>query len=171
MKPMTQYITVTADDRVEARNGVIKLHGSEGFEGMRRAGQLAGEILDAIVPHVVPGATTGELDDLIREHMLREGAIPATLGPQDAGAVVDDLGQAVGVECELLGVVVLENEDTVAGDPDRDHPVPVTADRVEDAARCCGTDRVFAGATSKEHHHRRPVHSASSRPGAHRRPS
>ena len=34
---MTQYITVAADDRVEARNGVIKLHGPEGFEGMRRA--------------------------------------------------------------------------------------------------------------------------------------
>ena len=77
---MTQYITVAADDRVEARNGVIKLHGPEGFEGMRRAGRLAGEILDAIVPHVVPGVTTQALDDRIREHMLREGAVPATLG-------------------------------------------------------------------------------------------
>ena len=36
---MTQYITVTADDRVEAKNGVIKLHGAEGLEGMRRAGR------------------------------------------------------------------------------------------------------------------------------------
>ena len=27
---MTQYITVAADDRVEAKNGVIKLHGPEG---------------------------------------------------------------------------------------------------------------------------------------------
>ena len=77
---MTQYITVAADDRVEARNGQIKLHGQEGVEGMRRAGRLAAEILDAIVPHVVPGVTTGELDDLVREHMLREGAVPATLG-------------------------------------------------------------------------------------------
>src|SRR3954469_18150794 len=44
---MTQYITVAADDRVESRNGVIKLHGPEGFEGMRRAGRLAAEILDS----------------------------------------------------------------------------------------------------------------------------
>jgi len=77
---MTQYITVDADDRVEARNGVIKLHGPEAFEGMRRAGRLAAEVLDALVPHVVPGVTTGELDDLAREHMLREGAVPATIG-------------------------------------------------------------------------------------------
>jgi methionyl aminopeptidase len=71
---------VAPDDRAEARNGVIKLHGPEAFEGMRRAGRLAAEILDAVVPHVVPGAVTEELDDMIREHMLREGATPATLG-------------------------------------------------------------------------------------------
>jgi len=79
MARMAEYITVGVDDRVEARNGVIKLHGPEGFEGMRRAGRLAAEILDALVPHVVPGVTTGELDDIVREHMLREGAVPATL--------------------------------------------------------------------------------------------
>ena len=62
---MTQYITVAADDRVEARNGVIKLHGPEGFAGMRRAGRLAAEILDALVPHVVPGVSTQELDDIV----------------------------------------------------------------------------------------------------------
>ena len=77
---MTEYVTVSPEDRTEARNGVIKLHGPDGFAGMRQAGRLAAEILDAIVPHVVPGVTTGELDDLVREHMLREGAVPATLG-------------------------------------------------------------------------------------------
>jgi methionyl aminopeptidase len=77
---MTQYITVAAEDRTEARNGVIKLHGAEAFEGMRRAGRLAAEILDALVPHVVPGASTQLLDDMVREHMLRAGATPATLG-------------------------------------------------------------------------------------------
>src|SRR4029450_11067276 len=79
VRGMTEYITVGAEDRVEARNGVIKLHGPEGFEGMRKAGRLAAEILDALVPHVVPGVTTGELDDIVREHMLREGAVPATV--------------------------------------------------------------------------------------------
>src|SRR5690349_10164956 len=77
---MTEYMTVSADDRVEARNGVIKLHGPDGFEGMRRAGRLAAEILDALVPHVVPGVSTEELDDIVREHTLSAGAVPATLG-------------------------------------------------------------------------------------------
>ena len=77
---MTEYITVSPEDRVEARNGVIKLHGPEGFEGMRRAGRLAAEILDALAPHVVPGVTTGEIDAIVHRHMLEAGAVPATLG-------------------------------------------------------------------------------------------
>ena len=37
----------------------IKLHGAEGFEGMRKSGRLAAETLDFITPHVQPGITTG----------------------------------------------------------------------------------------------------------------
>ncbi|HXH53577.1 MAG TPA: type I methionyl aminopeptidase [Sphingomicrobium sp.] len=77
---MTQYITVSPEDRIEARNGVIKLHGPDGFAGMRAAGRLAAEILDALVAHVVPGVTTGEIDDIVRNYMRRAGAVPATLG-------------------------------------------------------------------------------------------
>jgi methionyl aminopeptidase len=80
MGAMTQYITVAPGDMSEARNGVIKLHGPADFDGMRRAGRLAAEVLDALVPHVVPGVTTAELDRLIRDHMLSAGAVPATLG-------------------------------------------------------------------------------------------
>jgi methionyl aminopeptidase len=77
---MTQYVTVTAEDRSEARSGVIKLHGPEGFEGMRRAGRLAAEILDALVPVVAPGVTTQEIDDFVFRAMRDAGATPATLG-------------------------------------------------------------------------------------------
>jgi methionyl aminopeptidase len=77
---MTEYITVSDDDRVEARNGVIKLHGADGFIGMRAAGRLAASILDALVDHVVPGVTTGELDDIVHRLMLDGGGVPATLG-------------------------------------------------------------------------------------------
>ncbi|MEO6224640.1 MAG: type I methionyl aminopeptidase [Sphingomicrobium sp.] len=77
---MTQYMTVAATDRVEAKNGVIKLHGAEAFEGMRRAGRLAAEILDALVPHVVPGVTTQALDDIVYAMALDGGGVPATLG-------------------------------------------------------------------------------------------
>ncbi len=76
---MTTYVTASADSRA-SRDGTIKLHGPEGFNGMRAAGKLAAEVLDALIPHVVPGVTTGEIDDIVRVHMLHGGAIPATLG-------------------------------------------------------------------------------------------
>ncbi len=76
---MNEYQIVDTDTDV-TRDGTIKLHGPEGFAGMRKAGRLAAEVLDALVPHVVPGVTTGELDDMVRDHMLREGGVPATLG-------------------------------------------------------------------------------------------
>jgi len=76
---MTEY--VTADDLgVIARTSAIKLHGPEGFAGMRKAGLIAAEILDSLVPHVVPGVSTEELDDMVREQSLRAGGFPATLG-------------------------------------------------------------------------------------------
>ena len=77
---MTQYVSVAADDRVESRNGVIKLHGPDAFEGMRRAGRLAAEILDALAPHVVPGVSTQELDDIVYRMTVDGGGVPATLG-------------------------------------------------------------------------------------------
>ena len=76
---MNQYQVVT-DNEMPLRDGTIKLHGPEAFEGMRRAGRLAAETLDALVPLVRPGVTTGELDDFVRQFTLDHGAIPATLG-------------------------------------------------------------------------------------------
>ena len=64
---MEQYVRVTREEAMQARDGTIKLHGAEGFDGMRKAGRLAAEILDALVPHVVPGVSTEELDDIVRE--------------------------------------------------------------------------------------------------------
>jgi methionyl aminopeptidase len=77
---MTQYITVAAEDRSEARSGLIKLHDEAGFAGMRAAGRLAAEILDAMVPLVAPGVTTAELDATVYRLMREAGATPATLG-------------------------------------------------------------------------------------------
>jgi methionyl aminopeptidase len=57
----------------------IKIHGAEGFEGMRKAGRLAAEVLDFITPHVVPGVTTDALDKLCHEFIVSHGAIPAPL--------------------------------------------------------------------------------------------
>jgi len=78
MNPMTNYISMT-DSAAAERTGAIKLYGPEGFEGMRRAGRLAAEVLDNLVPHVVDGVTTEEIDRIAHEHIMREGAVPAPL--------------------------------------------------------------------------------------------
>ncbi len=62
------------------RTGQIKIHTAEDFEGMRRAGRLAAECLDMLIPHVVPGVVTEHLDTLAREFILDHGALPACLG-------------------------------------------------------------------------------------------
>ncbi|NJO23303.1 MAG: type I methionyl aminopeptidase [Sphingomonadales bacterium] len=65
--------------RALQRDGKITLHGPEAFAGMRKAGRLAAEALDLLVPHVVPGVTTSRLDDLVFEFAMDHGAIPAPL--------------------------------------------------------------------------------------------
>ncbi|NJC32687.1 methionyl aminopeptidase [Sphingomonas jejuensis] len=76
---MTRYVQASDLD-LPARDGTIKLHGPEAFAGMRRAGRLAAEALDAVAALAVPGATTESLDTVIRETMLKGGGVPATLG-------------------------------------------------------------------------------------------
>ncbi|WP_423141894.1 type I methionyl aminopeptidase [Parablastomonas sp. CN1-191] len=76
---MTEYQTIEAHE-TGYRDGTIKLHGAEAFAGMRKAGRLAAEILDALYDVVRPGVTTGAIDDLVRTMTLDGGAVPATLG-------------------------------------------------------------------------------------------
>ena len=58
----------------------VSVHGPEAFEGMRRAGRLAAEVLDLMVPEVQPGVTTAALDKLAFEYVRDHGALPACLG-------------------------------------------------------------------------------------------
>ena len=76
---MTDYVTALADTH-DTRTGAIKLHGRAAFDGMHKAGKLAAETLDMIVPHMVPGVTTGEIDRLIYDFIGSHGGVPATLG-------------------------------------------------------------------------------------------
>jgi len=65
--------------RPSAEEARIKIHRPEHFEGMRRAGRLAAEVLDFIAPHVKTGVSTGELDRLCHEFIIGHGAVPAPL--------------------------------------------------------------------------------------------
>ena len=61
------------------RSGHIKLHGPEGFAGMRKAGRLTAEALDLLAERVKPGVTTNALDKFVYEFARDHGAYPAPL--------------------------------------------------------------------------------------------
>ena len=61
------------------KTGHVKIHGPEAFEAMRKAGRLAAECLDMLVPEVRPGVTTDHIDHLVFEFTMDHGAFPATL--------------------------------------------------------------------------------------------
>ena len=62
-----------SDDYWRRDERTIKVHGPDGFEGMRLAGRLAAETLDFITPHVQPGISTADLSIAthgVRNHQL-----------------------------------------------------------------------------------------------------
>jgi len=65
---------------LQKRNSGIVLKSKEEVESMRVAGHLAGEVLQMIREFVVPGVSTGELDDICHRHITEvQGGIPAPL--------------------------------------------------------------------------------------------
>ncbi|QXQ06043.1 type I methionyl aminopeptidase [Sphingosinicellaceae bacterium] len=76
---MTYAATYDALADAEERTATIKLHGPEGFAGMRKAGKLAAEVLDMLTAHVVPEVVTSDLDKLAYDFALAHGALPATV--------------------------------------------------------------------------------------------
>ncbi len=58
----------------------VHIKTGEEIEKMRTAGRLAAEVLRMIRPHVVPGVTTGRLDEICHDYITQEqDAIPAPL--------------------------------------------------------------------------------------------
>lgn len=147
----------------------IELHPLSDFDGMRKAGRLAAEILDMITDHVVPGVTTEELDRLCHEHCVKAGAIPAPLGYQGAGgdpfpkSICTSVNHVVchGIPCEkklrdgdIVNIDVTVILDGWHGDSSRMYLVgdniPVKARRLVDVtydAMIAGIEAVRPGAT------------------------
>ncbi|RKQ71479.1 methionine aminopeptidase type I [Litorimonas taeanensis] len=71
---------VDAANADDLRDGAIKLHGEEGFVGMRKAGRLSAECLDMLADMVKPGVTTAALDKAAFEFITDNGGLPATVG-------------------------------------------------------------------------------------------
>jgi methionyl aminopeptidase len=65
--------------KLQKHMGII-LKTKDEIEQMRVAGQLAGDVLRMIAPHVQPGITTAELDAICHEYItVKQQAIPAPL--------------------------------------------------------------------------------------------
>jgi len=111
----------------------IPLHGPGAFEGMRRAGRLAAETLDVVTPHVVPGVTTGELDEICHAFITANGAIPAPLNykgfPKSICTSINHVvchgipGDRRLIEGDILNIDVTVILDGWYGDTSRMYPV------------------------------------------------
>ena len=148
----------------------IELHGPEDFEGMRRAGRLAAEVLDMMTDHVAPGVTTDELDRLCHNYITKAGAIPAPLNyggdssripfPKSICTSINHVvchgipGERALEEGEILNIDVTVILDGWHGDTSRMYlvgdKIPVKAKRLVDITYDClmaGIEVVKPGAT------------------------
>src|SRR5689334_467673 len=66
-------------DAARKAHFAVTLHEAADFEGMRRAGRLAAEVLDLLVPLVKPGVTTTALDKVAYDYVVSHDALPACL--------------------------------------------------------------------------------------------
>jgi methionyl aminopeptidase len=57
----------------------IPLHPANDYEGMRKAGRLAAEILDEMVDFVKPGISTNAINEYVHKRIVDAGAVPAPL--------------------------------------------------------------------------------------------
>jgi methionyl aminopeptidase len=63
----------------------IKIKDEAEIASMRNACQLAAQVLDAIEPHIKPGVSTLEIDQLCAKLMAQQGTRSATIGYQPKG--------------------------------------------------------------------------------------
>jgi methionyl aminopeptidase len=68
------------DVRARITKDGIRIYEDADFAGMRTAGRVAAEILDAVAPLVVPGTTTAVIDDFITAEIKQRGVTSATIG-------------------------------------------------------------------------------------------
>ncbi len=123
------------------REGAIRLHGPEAFAGMRKAGQLAAQALDMLVPYVKPGVVTEDLDDLVVEFAMAHGVVPAPLNyrgfPKSICTSINHVvchgipGQKPLREGDIVNIDVTLIVDGWHGDTSRMYPVGEISRRAE----------------------------------------
>lgn len=156
---MTQKQAATAR---MTENGII-LHTGDDFAGMRKAGQLAADVLDMIAPHVQPGVTTEELDRLCHDYIIAHNAIPAPLNyrgyPKSICTSINHVvchgipGPKKLMDGDILNIDVTVILDGWYGDTSRMYAagknIPIKAQRLMDVTYDClmaGIEAVKPGA-------------------------
>lgn len=144
------------------RHGIV-LHTEHDFKGLRAAGQLAAATLDMITPHVQPGVTTEELNQIIHDYTLAHGATPAPLNyrgfPKSCCISINHVvchgipGEKRLQEGDIVNIDVTSILDSWYGDSSRMYPVgriPVKAAKLIKTTYDClmrGIEVVKPGAT------------------------
>lgn len=59
---------------------MITIYTKKDIKRMRSAGKLVSHLLDHLTPYIKPGVSTGYLDDLAYEYLIKHGATSAALG-------------------------------------------------------------------------------------------
>mgnify|MGYP001812681802 FL=1 len=130
--------------------GII-LKTKEEIEQMRVAGQLAGEVLRMIAPHVQPGVSTGELDDICYRYITEtQDAIPAPLNyrgfPKSICTSVNNVichgipGEKVLKDGDIVNIDITVIKDGWHGDTSKMFMVgkpTVKGKRISDIAHSC----------------------------------
>ena len=62
-----------------AKKHRIQIKDSERIEGIKKSGQLVIETLDLVEPYIRPGITTEEINTIVHDFTIKNGAIPAPL--------------------------------------------------------------------------------------------
>lgn len=162
----------------ESVEDIIHIHSEEDFAGMRKAGRLAAELLDYITPFVVPGARTGDLDDMLDSFTRTRGAISAPLGyrgyPRATCMSINHVvchgipGDKKFEEGDIVNIDVTPILDGWYGDASRMYlvgdRVNLKARRLVDVTYEClmlGIDKVRPGATLGDVGHAIQVHAES----------
>lgn len=70
---------VQSPDLQYAKKHRIRIKTPEQIEGIRRAGRLVIETLDLVVPLIRPGTATDDINTLVHDHTVNNGALPAPL--------------------------------------------------------------------------------------------
>ncbi len=88
------------------------------LEKMRRAGRIVGECHQLLRPLIKPGVATGKLNQVVHEHIVREGGVPSFLGYP--GSVPFPAATCISVNDQIVhgipGPRVLNEGDVVSVD-------------------------------------------------------